>query len=142
MKYFAFNRAVCWGMSLLSLVWLFFFAIFLEWVFQSEVLLKYFFTPIHEASSFNKAVLCIGVPFLAILVNLNSVLKGKIWLKNGFIHLGLQIEINFYNWLIILLGLVSLSLMAIYLVLDNGLTWFSYLDTLIYDLIRLFQQIF
>jgi hypothetical protein len=142
MNYFAFNRSVCWGLGLLSLVWLFFFALFLEWVFQNEVLLKYFFTPIHEASSLNTAVLCIGMPFLAILVNLNSVLKGKIWLKNGFIHLGLRIEINFYNWLIILLGFISLGLMAIYLILANGLTWFGYLDALIYDLIRLFQQTF
>ncbi|MCU0444806.1 MAG: hypothetical protein MUE85_07790 [Microscillaceae bacterium] len=139
---FRLNRAAMLGIALLAMVWLFYVAYFLELVWQNDWLMFHIFRPIDALSSWLMAAWLAGLPVLAILINLDSVLKGKVYLKQGLIGLGLQIELNIFNWLIIFASVFALVLVLGLALAKRGLLWLGYFEVVIFHLIRLIQQIF
>jgi hypothetical protein len=140
-SFFNINRSVHIGFFLLSFVWLFFIALFTDLVWQNEWLMQHIFRPIDDLSSLLIAGLLLGLPTLALLINLNSVLRGKIYLSRGIIRLGLQIELNFFNWLIIFASVLAMGMVLVIALAKKGLLWLGDFEVAVFHIIRFLQQI-
>jgi hypothetical protein len=114
------NPPARWGLALLSFVLLFFAAVFLEFCFGNLWLFNHFISPIGRIGWGILGLLCLVFPSIAVLINLTAVLHLQMDFGVNLIRLRMLIKVNVFNWAVIILGVLSLSFLTLYLLLDNG----------------------
>lgn len=98
---------------------LFFFSVAMEQVFNNNFLIENIFVPIDKTSGLLSAFLMIGLPFIAICINLIPLVNLKIKKENEFLHLSFDIKTKILNIFIICLGFFTIAIILGYLVTEN-----------------------
>ncbi|MEO8399696.1 MAG: hypothetical protein ABI550_07775 [Ignavibacteriaceae bacterium] len=113
------NLSSITGMIMMSIPALFFFSVVMEQFFNNNFLIENIFVPIDKTSGLLSAFLMIGLPFIAVCINLIPLINLKIKKENNTLRLSFDIKTRVLNIVIICLGIITMAIILGYLFTEN-----------------------
>ena len=111
--------ATATGLILMAVPSLFWLGIFLTVFLEKPVIMENIMMPIDRVSSLLTLMIMVGLPIIAIMINLKSMMDVKLSASHEQIGLGVSVNKNFAQWALIFYAGMSIITILTYAFFEN-----------------------
>ena len=107
------------GSILMALPTFFWLGVFIQVFFENAFIVKNIMLPIDRTSPILSVMIMVGLPIIAIMINLKSMMDVKLSASHEQIGLGVSVNKNFAQWALIFYAGMSIITILTYAFFEN-----------------------